>query len=422
MSATAALMMADPAADAVRRRGLRRMRTLAVALLLFAAAVYLATRGMTGFWGFVNAGAEASMVGAIADWFAVTALFRHPLGLPVPHTALVPKRKDELAKGLEEFFGENFLHETIIRERVAAADVSLRLGRWLAEPAHARRVVDEVADVASIGLSKVEDRHVADLVEQVLVPRFREEPIAPLLGTFVVEMVRDDLHHGVVDLALEELHRWLLENEETFTEVLSERAPWWAPPRLNEAVTQRIHLEAVRWLADIRADPRHHAREALDSMLAQLGQDLLFDADTQARAEQMKNRLLDHPQFSATGISLWNALRRALLGALRDPSGPLRERLQGELVAFAGRLLEDDTLRRRLDGVVADGAVFAVERYGTELTAVITHTIQRWDGKEAAERIELHVGRDLQFIRINGTIVGGLVGVLIHGVSVVLGG
>jgi uncharacterized membrane-anchored protein YjiN (DUF445 family) len=422
MSASAALMMADPAADAVRRRGLRQMRALALALLAFAAVVYLLTREMDGFWGFVNAGAEASMVGAIADWFAVTALFRHPLGLPVPHTALVPKRKDELAKGLEEFFGENFLHETIIRERVAAADVSQRLARWLSRPEHARRVVDEVADVASIGLSKVEDRHVADLVEQVLVPRFREEPIAPLLGTFVVEMVRDDLHHGVVDLALEELHRWLLENEETFTEVLSERAPWWAPQRLNEAVTQRIHVEAIRWLADIRADPRHHAREALDSMLAQLGQDLLFDADTQARAEQMKNRLLDHPQFAATGISLWNALRRALLGALRDPSGPLRERLQGELVAFAERLLDDDTKRRRLDGLVADGAVFAVDRYGTELTAVITHTIQRWDGKEAAERIELHVGRDLQFIRINGTIVGGLVGVLIHGVSVVLGG
>ena len=420
MSATISMVTANPAADEERRRGLRRMRSLAVGLLLFAAAVYVATLDQDGFLGFVNAGAEASMVGAIADWFAVTALFKHPLGIPIPHTALVPRRKDELGRGLEEFFGENFLQEDIIRDRVAAATISRRLGVWLSTPANARRVVDEVADVASIALSRVTDDHIVELVDSILVPRFREEPIAPLLGTFVVEVVRDDLHHGVVDLALEELHRWLVQNPDTFAAVLSERAPWWAPPRLNEAVTTKIHTEAIRWLADIRDDPQHHARAALDSMLAQLGQDLLFDEDTQARAEGLKLRLLDHPQFSATGISLWNALRRALVSALREPQGALRSRLQRELTAFAERLTADEELRLRLDGLAADAAVFAVERYGAELTTVITHTIERWDGHEAARRIELHVGRDLQFIRINGTIVGGLVGVVIHTAAVVI--
>ncbi|MEJ7794924.1 MAG: DUF445 domain-containing protein [Nocardioides sp.] len=417
MSSTA-IITPNPAADAERRRGLRRMRSLAVGLLVLAAVVYLLTLDQDGFLGFVNAGAEASMVGAIADWFAVTALFRHPLGLPIPHTALVPKRKNDLGRSLEEFFGENFLQESIIRERVVAADVSRRIGDWAARPENARRVVDEVTEIAGIALSKVGDRQVTELVEAVLVPRFREEPIAPLLGTFVVEVVRDDLHHGVVDLALEELHRWLVENPDTVRDVLSERAPWWAPPRLNEAVTTRIHTETVRWIDDIRQDPLHHARSAVDSMLAQLGQDLLFDVDTQARAEGLKNRLLDHPQFTSTGISLWNALRKALLGALHDPDGQLRRRLQAELVAFAERLTVDEELRRRLDGMAADAAVFVVERYGAELTTVITSTIERWDGKEAADRIELHVGRDLQFIRINGTIVGGLVGVLIHTVAV----
>ena len=419
MTAAVPMITPNPAADAVRRRGLRRMRTVAVALLVLAAVVYALTLGEDGFLGFVNAGAEASMVGAIADWFAVTALFKHPLGLPIPHTALVPKRKDSLGQGLQEFFGENFLQESIVRERVAAAGVARRVGEWLSEPAHARRVVDEVAEVAGIGLSKVRDEHVADLVESVMVPRFREEPISPLLGTFVTEVVRDDLHHGVVDLALEELHRWLVDNPETVQQVLSERAPWWAPPRLNETVTARIHLEVVRWIADIRDDPRHHARAALDSMLEQLGQDLLHDPETRARAEALKNRLLDHPQFTHTGISLWNALRKALVGALRDPGGALRARLQEELVRFASRLVADEGLRRRLDGLAADAAVFVVERYGAELTTVITHTIERWDGREAARRIELHVGRDLQFIRINGTIVGGLVGLLIHAVAVV---
>jgi uncharacterized membrane-anchored protein YjiN (DUF445 family) len=414
------LITPDPGADEERRRGLRRMRTVAVSLLVLAAVVYVATLGQDGFWGFVNAGAEASMVGAIADWFAVTALFKHPMGVPIPHTALIPRRKDELGKGLQEFVGENFLQEDIVRDRVAAATISARAGDWLSDPANARRLVDEVADVAEIALRRVRDEHVADLVTNAFVPRFRDEPIAPLLGSLVSEMVRDDLHHGVVDLGLDELHRWLVHNPDTFVEVLSERAPWWAPPRLNEAVTVRIHAEAVRWIEDIRDDPDHHARAALDSMLAQLGHDLLVDDVTRERAERFKERLLDHPQVVSTAISLWKAMRSALLTSVHDRDGAVRQRLLEELTAFSERLRTDAGLRERIDRAAADVVVFGVSRYGAELTAVITHTIERWDGKEAARRIELHVGRDLQFIRINGTIVGGLVGVLIHAVSLLV--
>ena len=415
------LITPDPGADEARRRGLRRMRTVAVGLLLLAACVYVATLGRDGLGGFVNAGAEASMVGAIADWFAVTALFKHPMGLPIPHTALIPRRKDELGKGLEEFVGENFLQEDIIRERVAAATISARVGDWLDDPANARRVVDEVSDVAVIALGNVRDDHIADLVTEALVPRFREEPISPLLGTTLMEVLRDDLHHGVVDLAVEEMHRWLVDNPETFARVLGERAPWWAPTRLNDAVTTRIHLEAVVWMEDIRDDPHHRAREALDSLLGQLAHDLLNDEETMARAEAFKVRLLDHPQVVTTAISLWKAMRAALLGSIRDRDGAVRRRLLEELNLFAGRLRGDAALRERLDRTAADLAVFMIGRYGTELTTVITHTIERWDGKEAARRIELHVGRDLQFIRINGTIVGGLVGVVIHAVSLAVG-
>jgi uncharacterized membrane-anchored protein YjiN (DUF445 family) len=411
------LITPDPGADEARRRGLRQMRTVAVGLLLFAACVYVATLGRDGFWGFVNAGAEASMVGAIADWFAVTALFKHPLGLPIPHTALIPRRKDELGKGLEEFVGENFLQEAVIRERVAAATISARVGDWLSDPANARRVVDEASDVAAIALGNVRDEHIADLVTEALVPRFREEPISPLLGTTLMEVLRDDLHHGVVDLVVDEMHRWLVDNPDTFARVLGERAPWWAPPKLNDAVTTRIHFEAVQWVEDIRDDPHHRAREALDSMLGQLAHDLLNDQETMDRAEGFKNRLLEHPQVVTTAISLWKAMRSALLGSVRDPEGAVRRRLLEELNLFSGRLREDAQLRERLDRTAADLAVFMISRYGAELTTVITHTIERWDGKEAARRIELHVGRDLQFIRINGTIVGGLVGVVIHAVS-----
>jgi uncharacterized membrane-anchored protein YjiN (DUF445 family) len=396
------------------------MRTLAVCLLVLAAAVYLLTLGQDGLVGFVNAGAEASMVGAIADWFAVTAIFKHPLGIPVPHTALIPRRKDELGRSLEEFVGENFLQEGVIRDRVASAAIAERVGVWLAEPEHVRRVVDEFADVAAIGLSKVRDDHVQDLVTQALIPRFREEPVSALAGGLLAEAVSDGAHQGIVDLALDELHGWLLENPDTVAEVLEQRAPWWAPQRLNNAVTRRVTSELVTWIAEIRADPDHRARRALDSLLAQLADDLQHDPDTQARTERLKQRLLDQPQVVASGIALGNALRRALQGSLLEPDGAVRARMAGELAAFGARLREDPDLRARIDTGASDLSVFAVERYGAELTAVITHTVERWDGREAARRIELHVGRDLQFIRINGTIVGGLVGLVIHAVTVVV--
>jgi uncharacterized membrane-anchored protein YjiN (DUF445 family) len=411
---------ANPELDDVRRRGLRRMRSLAVALLLFAAVVYLVTLDRDGFWGYVNAGAEASMVGAIADWFAVTALFKHPLGLPIPHTGLIPRRKEDLGRSLEEFVGENFLQEQVIRERLQIAELSRRVGEWLTVEKHARRVVDEAASVLHHGLSRVRDEDMRVLVEEALLPRFLAEPVSPLAGSLLTEIVRDKAHHGLVDLALDEAHRWLEGNEETFSEIVGERAPWWSPPAINERVTHRLHVELVAWIADIRDDPYHHARTALDRLLEQLAQDLLHDPQTQERAERLKERVLAHPQVLVTATSLWNAFRSALLAALADEDGPVRARARAELTAFGDRLLADAPLRRRLDRYAADLVVFVVGRYGDELTAVITHTIDRWDGKEAARKIELHVGRDLQVIRINGTIVGGLVGVAIHAVTMVV--
>ena len=414
------IVTANPELDEQRRRGLRRMRTLAVALLLFAALVYLLTLGSDGWVGFVNAGAEASMVGAIADWFAVTALFKHPLGLPIPHTALIPRRKEELGRSLEEFVGENFLQEAIIRERIGAAELSRRLADWVGVEANADRVVDEAAAVLHIGLGKVRNQDLVALIEDALLPRFRAEPISPVAGSLLQEIVRDGAHHGLVDLALDEAYRWLRENEETFVEIVAERAPWWSPSAVNDRVTHRIHLEVVAWVEDIRLDPYHHARGALDSALSQLAEDLLHDEATQKRMERLKDRVLEHPQLVVTATSLWDAFRRALMESLEDKEGPLLARARAELLAFGERLAKDEALRDRLDSYAADLAVFGVTRYGDELTAVITHTVNRWDGKEAARKIELHVGRDLQFIRINGTIVGGLVGVAIHTVSVLL--
>lgn len=406
--------------DVARLRGLKQMRLLALSLLLLAAAVYVATRDRSGFLDYVNAGAEAAMVGAIADWFAVTALFRHPLGLPIPHTAIIPTRKQALGESLQEFVADNFLNEQVVRERIVSAKVSRRFGSWLSEDRHSRRVVDEVSRSFADGLAYVKDEDVAAVVRESLIPRLLEERLSPVVGQLLAGVLEDQAHTGFVDLALVELRRWLIENADEVTTLVGERAPWWTPEWVDGKVSTRLHREIVAWVSDIYDDPHHPARIALDRLLGQLAHDLEHDEATRDRAERLKQRLLAQSQVATTSIALWNALRRALISSLNDSGGLLRRRATEELVAFGQRLATDDALGARLDALLSDSAAYVVNNYGREVATVISETVNRWDGQETAERIELHVGRDLQFIRINGTVVGGLAGVAIYAISTVL--
>ena len=405
------------AADAGRLRSLKRMRALALSLLLLAAVVYAATYDRDGAWGYVNAASEAAMVGAIADWFAVTAIFRHPLHLPIPHTAIIPRRKAQLGASLEEFVSENFLRGEVIRERIESAGISRRAGEWLVEGDHARRIVDEGSQVLAHGLSSIQESDVAAIIEQALIPRLLEEPLSPVAGQLLEEVLRDRAHVGLVDLVLTELGRWLADHEGEVAALIEHRAPSWTPVWVDKRVSTWVHGQAVEWVAEIGRVHDHPARQALDGWLADMAQQLQHDRPTMDRFEALKNRMIVQPKVVDSSINLWDALRRAVIGALADENGLLRRRLLEEVESFGRRLITDEDLDSRIDARISDVAAYVVENYGTEIATVISVTVNRWDGKETAERIELHVGRDLQFIRINGTVVGGLVGLTIHTVS-----
>ncbi len=405
------------APDLVRRRGLRRMRTVAVSLLLLAAVVYVATLHRDGGWGYVNAAAEAAMVGALADWFAVTALFRRPLGLPIPHTAIVPTRKDSLAESLEEFVSQNFLAEDVVAEKMRTAEVSRRAGEWLRSGTHAERVVEVVSDTVGKVLPMVRDDDVTAFIERSLLPRFADEPLSPIAGHLLRSVVDDGAHHALLDLAIGEGYGWLRDNRDVVAEVVGPRAPRWSPRWVDMLVIDRIHREALAWLADVRDNPDHAARRAIDDLLVQFARDLQDDPAVMQRFENFKRRMLSHPDVGPSLTAVWDSVRTALIDAVGDPDGPFRTRAREALVDLGRRLEEDAGLRNRVDARAAEAVGYVVRTYGAEIVSVISDTIERWDGREAAERIELHVGRDLQFIRINGTVVGGLAGLAIHTVS-----
>ncbi|WP_405062317.1 DUF445 domain-containing protein [Kribbella sp. NBC_01505] len=408
------------AADLVRRRGLRQMRLVALSLLVLAAIIYVITLHREGAWAYVNAASEAAMVGALADWFAVTALFRHPLGLPIPHTAIVPTRKDTLAESLEQFVTENFLSEEVVAEKMQSADVSRRAGEWLAAGNHAERIVAEGARTIGAALPKLGDDDVTAFVRGSLLPRFVQEPLSPIAGHFLESVVDDGAHHALFDLLMVEAYDWLSENRELLADVVGPRAPRWSPMWVDRLVVDRIHREALAWLADVRDNQDHAARQAVDRLLQKLAVDLQNDPATMERFEAFKARMLTHPDMGSSLTAVWDSLRTALIDSIQDPASALRVRGVKVIKELGQRLQEDDVLKGKVDARASEAVSYVIRTYGNEIVSVISDTIARWDGREASARIELHVGRDLQFIRINGTVVGALVGLAIHSISQLL--
>lgn len=409
-----------------KRRGLRRMKLVALSFLAGATVIFLAmtlwqSAGAPGWAGYVRAAAEAGMVGALADWFAVTALFRHPLGIKIPHTAIIPTRKDALGDSLGDFVGSNFLSEQVVRERLRRVGVARRLGGWLAEPANAERVTAELSTVVRGAVAVLRDEDVQAVLEQAVVRRVVEVPWGPPLGKLLAGVFADGTHHKLVDLMCDRAYEWVKGNHTMVMRVVSDRAPSWSPKFVDSMVADKVYGEVLSFAWNVRTDQNHPMRLAIDKFLAEFAADLQSDPATMERAEQVKHQVLAHREVQNVIGSAWSTAKEMLLDAAEDPSSELRTRVREGLTSLGGRLSDDDALREKVDSWVEGAAAYVVLNYRDEITTLITDTVQRWDAEETSRKIELQVGRDLQFIRINGTVVGALAGLLIYTVAQLIG-
>jgi uncharacterized membrane-anchored protein YjiN (DUF445 family) len=402
--------------DAERASGLRRMKMVALALLVAAAIVYVITKvdGGDGWVGYVRAFSEAAMVGALADWFAVTALFRHPLRLPIPHTAIIPNRKDQIGRSLGEFVETNFLTKEVLGERLEQANIGRRLGTWLAEPANAERAGEALGDALKGALEVLDDEEVHRGLEGVARRRIAATPAAPLVGKAIDLTIDGGHHQRLLDAVLVGLGNFLDDNRETFRRRLYEESPWWVPESIDDRVLDKIYEVAGRFLVDVRADPAHEMRRSVDTRVAKLAERLKHDPEMLAKGETVKDELLDHPDFRAWIESLWLGAKQGMIDAANDPDSELRVRATTSLQQLGTRLSTEPELQRKVDDWVERAVGYVVERYRSEVSDLIAATVERWDGESTAQKMELQVGRDLQFIRINGTLVGGLAGIVIH--------
>ena len=410
---------ADPGADAERARNLRQMKAVALGFLLGATVIFLAcrwgeARGGPGWLGYVGAAAEAGMVGALADWFAVTALFRHPLGLKIPHTAIIKRKKDQLGEGLGSFVRENFLSPDVIETKVRDAQVAGRLGKWLSEPQHAARVADEASTVLRVVVELLNDEDIQHVIDRTIVKRLAEPQWGPPVGRLLGQLLAENRQEALIQLLCDRAFEWSLNAGETIERVVTRDSPTWSPRFVDHLVGDRIHRELMDFTDKVRRNPNHELRQSANRFLFEFASDLQNDGATIARAEAVKEQLMARDEVTRAAETAWKTLKRLVLDGVDDPASPLRSRIADSVMQIGASLCDDAELRDKVDNWMVRGARHLVERYGGEATAIITDTIERWDAEEASRRIELHVGRDLQFIRINGTVVGALAGLVIY--------
>ncbi|MFF7893569.1 DUF445 domain-containing protein [Streptomyces sp. NPDC007907] len=413
-------------ADQEKQRGVRRMKLTATGLLVFVALVYVlstwAHNSGAGAWAaYVAAASEAGMVGALADWFAVTALFRHPLGIPIPHTAIIPTKKDQLGVSLGEFVGENFLSEDVVRQRLRAVGIGSRLGAWLAVPEHADRVTAELSTALRGALTVLRDSDVQAVVGEAITRRANAQEIGPGIGKMLEKVVADGGHKRVVDLIVTRAHDWLVLHRDEVMDAVEGGAPGWTPKFVDRKVGERVYRELLRFATEMRDMPGHPARNALDRFLTDFAGDLQSDTDTRARVERLKGEVLGRGEVQDLIASAWTAVRSMIVSAAEDERSELRLRVRASLLSLGSRMAGERKVQDKVDKWVEDAAVYVVTTYRKEITSLITDTVASWDAEHTTRKIEANIGRDLQFIRINGTVVGSLAGLLIYTVSHALG-
>jgi uncharacterized membrane-anchored protein YjiN (DUF445 family) len=402
--------------------GAQGMKIAATGLLVVMAIVFFAARAFEARYpalGYVKAFAEAAMVGGLADWFAVTALFRHPLGLPIPHTAIIPRNKDRIGEALANFLKENFLIPSVVARRMRNIDVAGATGRFLQTPAgEGTRIRAGASRLIADIFEGLDDERLGGIVKGAISTRLRKMEVSPLLGHALASAINEDRHVPMLEAGIRWMARALDANEPLIREMVHKKANWVLKLAGLDAKLADAIIDGLRKLTvEMSTDPAHPVRQKIEEALAQLANDLQTKPETRERVENIKDQLLDNKSVSLWLDTLWQKGREAIIKAARNPDAVLAGKL-GEVLKSMGATLESDARIHNAINQFARRAVVGLSAsYGSSIVKLVSETIRGWDARTVTARLEAAVGRDLQYIRINGTLVGGMVGLVLHAVD-----
>jgi uncharacterized membrane-anchored protein YjiN (DUF445 family) len=399
--------------------GAQGMKVVATGLLVVMAAVFTVARALEPQYpwlSYVKAFAEAAMVGGLADWFAVTALFRHPLGLPIPHTAIIPRNKDRIGEALANFLKENFLIPSVVARRMQNIDVAGATGRFLQTPAgEGTRIRAGASRLIADIFESLDDERLGGIVKSAISNRLRKMDVSPLLGHALASAINEDRHVPMLEASIRWMARALDANEQLIRGMVKKKANWVLKLAGLDAKLADAIIDGLKKLTtEMSTDPAHPVRVKVEEALAQLANDLQTRPETRERVEAIKEQLLDNKSVSLWLDTLWQKGREAIIKAARNPDAVMAGKL-GEVMKSMGATLESDRrIRAAINQFARRAVVGMAASYGSSIVKLVSETVRGWDAQTVTNRLEAAVGRDLQYIRINGTIVGGLVGLILH--------
>ncbi|HEV2146741.1 MAG TPA: DUF445 domain-containing protein [Longimicrobiaceae bacterium] len=406
--------------EEAKRVQLDRMKFRASGLLVVAALIYIVARILEErypWMGYVRATAEAGMVGGIADWFAVTALFRYPLGIPIPHTAIVPSRKDKIGASLGRFVENNFLSREVVVHKLRSVGAARRLAEWLARPENAH-TLSQHTSAAIAGLVQVlRDDDVQELIDQSITTRVRKTQVAPLMGKVLEVVTAENRHQDLLNAALRLIARLVDENRDVLRQRIGDETPWWFPDAVDDKIYSKVAAGIDHTIHEVSVDPDHPLRARFNEAVDEFVEKLRTSPEMIARGEELKEEVLLHPTVRSYSASLWGDMKESLLRHNADPESPFRQRVERAVTAFGESLQDDPELLEKVEGWIEGAVLYVVEQYRHEVADLISTTVAAWPAEDTSRKIELQIGKDLQFIRINGTLVGGLAGLLIYTIS-----
>ncbi|MES2001075.1 MAG: DUF445 domain-containing protein [Pseudomonadota bacterium] len=399
--------------------GARGMKIAATGLLFVMALLFIAARQFQPLYpglGWVKAFAEAAMVGGLADWFAVTALFRHPLGLPIPHTAIIPRNKDRIGEALASFLKENFLIPAVVARRMRNIDVAGAAGRFLRTPAgEGTRIRAGASRLIADIFEGLDDERLGGIVKGAIASRLRKMEVSPLIGHALASAINEDRHVPMLEAAIRWTARMLEANETLIRDMVKKKANWALKLAGLDAKLADAIINGFRKLAgEMSDDPAHPVRIKIEEALAQLANDLQTRPETRTRVEAMKEQLLDNKSVGLWLDTLWQKGREAIIRGARNPDAVMAGKLGEVLRSMGGTLESDARIRGAINQFARRATVGMAASYGGSIVKLVSETVRGWDAQTVTNRLEAAVGRDLQYIRINGTLVGGLVGLALY--------
>ena len=402
---------------------LRAMRRWATGLLVLAAVVFVITRMFESthpLLGFVRAAAEASLVGGLADWFAVTAIFRHPLGIPIPHTAIVPSQKDRIGRTLGNFLKNHFLTRDIIAAEVKRLGLSERAAHWLREPENSRKLAGQLAGGLARAIQALPEREVRALIQRNALERVQKTSVAPIMANLLAVITSENRHHELLDEILDVMSKAVAEHREAIRGRLKRESPWWIPSPVDQAISKQLLAALEGSVAEVRRNAFHPLRKRFDQAVSEFIERLRSSPDVAARADALKDQFLNSAVIEEFVAGLWESIRQSAARYASDPENNQPDTLAVGISSAGDSLLNNAELRAELDQFLTDQIASSAEKHRDQIADLVARTVAAWDPDVAAKRLELAVGSDLQFIRINGTLVGGLVGLILHALKLLL--